>query len=66
MYSNSLSLIYVLYKSKNILTLVTIGYSWYIDEYRFMGPRGHFYPCMYHVMDILHCLGQEYAGTVFG
>ena len=23
-----------------------------------MGPRGHFYPCMYHVMDILHCLGQ--------
>ena len=24
-----------------------------------MGPRGHFYPCMYHVMDILHCLGQD-------
>ena len=23
-----------------------------------MGLRGHFYPCMYHVMDILHCLGQ--------
>ena len=31
-----------------------------------MGPRGHFYPCMYHVMDILHCLGQVYAGIVFG
>ena len=31
-----------------------------------MGPRGHFYPCMYHVMDILHCLGQVYAGTVIG
>ena len=31
-----------------------------------MGPRGHFYPCMYHVMDILHCLGQVYAGTIFG
>ena len=56
----------MLYKSKNILNLVTIGYSWYIDEYRFMGPRGHFYPCMYHVMDILHYLGQVYAGTVFG
>ena len=42
-----------MYKSKNILTLVTIGYSWYIDEYRFMGPRGHFYPCMYHV--IVYC-----------
>ena len=56
----------MLYKSKNILTHVTIGYSWYIDEYRFMGPRGHFYACMYHVMDILHCLGQVYAGTVFG
>ena len=31
-----------------------------------MGPRDHFYPCMYHVMDILHCLGQIYAGIVFG
>ena len=40
---------------KNILTLVTIGYSWCIDEYRFMGPRDHFYPYMYHVMDVLHC-----------
>ena len=38
----------MLYKSKNILTLVTIGYSWYIDEYRFMGPRGRFYPYLYH------------------
>ena len=66
MYYNSLSLIYVLYKSKNILTLVTIEYSWYIDEYRFMSPRDHFYPFMYHVMDILHCLGQVYACTVFG
>ena len=31
-----------------------------------MGPRGHFYPFVYHVIDILHCLGQVYAGTVFG
>ena len=55
----------MLYKSKNILALVTIGYSWYIDEHRFMGPRGHFYPCMYRVMDILHCLGQVlYLGRV--
>ena len=30
-----------------------------------MGPIGHFYPCMYHVMVILHCLGQVYVGTVF-
>ena len=57
---------YVLYKSKNILTLVTIGYivgfivGMYIEY------------CLWAqvaVLDILHildCLGQVYAGTVFG
>ena len=32
----------MLYKS-NLLTLVTMVDSWYIDEYCGMGPRGRFY-----------------------
>ena len=32
----------MLYKSK-ILTLVTMAYSWYVDEYISMGPRGRFH-----------------------
>ena len=36
----------MLYKSK-ILTLETMAYSWYVDEYISMGPRGcfHSYKC---------------------
>ena len=36
----------MLYKSK-ILTLETMTYSWYVDEYISMGPRGlfHSYKC---------------------
>ena len=32
----------MLYKNK-ILTLETMSYSWYVDEYISMGPRGHFH-----------------------
>ena len=35
-------LFYMLYKSK-ILTLETMAYSWYVDEYISMGPRGRFH-----------------------
>ena len=48
----------MLYKS-NLLTLVTMVDSWYIDEYWFMGPKGHFYSYMYHVIDVG-------TGDVFG
>ena len=41
----------MLYKS-NLLTLVTMVDSWYIDEYWFMGPRGRFSPYLYQVIDI--------------
>ena len=36
----------MLYKSK-ILTLENMAYSWYVDEYISMGPRGRFnsYKC---------------------
>ena len=53
-------------KSKNILTLVTIGYivgfivGMYV-EYCY-GPSGH----IEYILHILDCLGQVYAGTVFG
>ena len=58
---------YVLYKSKNILTLVTIGYivgfvvGMYI-EYCY-APK---WPYWIYILHILDCLGQVYAGTVFG
>ena len=48
----------MLYKS-NLLTLVTMVDSWYIDKYWFMGPRGRFYSYMYHVIDVG-------TGDVFG
>ena len=32
----------MLYKSK-ILTLETMAYSWHVDEYISMGPRGRFH-----------------------
>ena len=48
----------MLYKS-NLLTLVTMVDSWYIDEYWFMGPSGRFYSYMYHVIDVG-------TGDVFG
>ena len=41
----------MLYKS-NLLTLVTMVDSWYIDEYWFMGPSSPFYSYMYHVIDV--------------
>ena len=41
----------MLYKS-NLLTLVTMVDSWYIDGYWFMGPRGRFYSYVYHVIDV--------------
>ena len=41
----------MLYKS-NLLTLVTMVDSWYIDGYGFMGPRSHFYSYVYHVIDV--------------
>ena len=37
-------------------------YSWYIVMSIVYGPSGRFT----HVMDILHCLEQVYAGIVFG
>ena len=48
----------MLYKS-NLLTLVTMVDSWYIDEYWFMGPRGSFYSYMYSVIVVG-------TGDVFG
>ena len=57
---------YVLYKSKNILILVTIGYivgfivGMYV-EYCY-GPKWPYWIYL-HILD---CLGQVYAGTVFG
>ena len=53
----------MLYKSI-LLTLETIGYSLdiYCDEYCIMGPRGRFT----HTVNILDCLGQVFAGIVFG
>ena len=57
---------YVLYKSKNILTLVTIGYSGFIVGIfllsTIMGPSGR----IGYILHILDCLGQVYAGIVFG
>ena len=41
----------MLYKS-NLLTLVTMVDSWFIDWYWFMGQRGRFYSCVYHVIDV--------------
>ena len=41
----------MLYKS-NLLTLVTMVDSRYVDEYLFMGPRGRFYSYTYHVIDV--------------
>ena len=51
---------YVLYKSKNILTLVTIGYivGFPYVEYSY-GPK---WPYWIYILHILDCLGQAYAG----
>ena len=38
----------MLYKSK-ILTLETMTYSWYVDEYISMGPRGRFHSYKYYI-----------------
>ena len=57
---------YVLYKSKNTLTLVTIGYivGFVVGMIlsTVMGPSGH----IGYILHILDYLGQVYAGTVFG
>ena len=49
----------MLYKSRNILTLVTIGYivGMYI-EYCY-GPKWPYYSCDWIYWIILHCLGQD-------
>ena len=53
----------MLYKSKTFELLKLLDIVWiYCDEYCIMGPRGRFT----HVGIILDCLGQVYAGTVFG
>ena len=58
----------MLYKSK-LLTLKTIGHSWYVLQILlwvlFMGSSGRFTHVVI-ILDILHCLGQVYAGFVFG
>ena len=41
----------MLYNS-NLLTLVTMVDSRYIEEYWFMGPRDRFYSYVYHVIDV--------------
>ena len=50
----------MLYKS-NLLTLVTMVDSWYIDEYWFMGPGGRFYSYMYRVIDV----GTDYIQVMY-
>ena len=62
MYWNSLGLIYVLYKS-SLLTLETIGYSLDMHIEYCYGPKG---PYWIYILHILDCLGQVYAGDVFG
>ena len=47
----------MLYKS-NLLTLVTMVDSWYIDKYWFMGPGGHFYSYIYSCNCYIGLLGQ--------
>ena len=42
----------MLHKSKT-LTLETMVYSWYVDEYCCMGPSGCFYSCIYLLMLII-------------
>ena len=55
----------MLYKS-NLLTLVTMVDSWYIDEYWFMGPRGRFYSYVYHVIDVRTCDVSWYSSPYKG
>ena len=64
MYLNSLSLIYVRFKSENIVTLVTIGYI--------VGM--HIENCLWaqvavldiYILDYIALFGTGYAGIVFG
>ena len=53
----------MLYKSK-ILTLVTIVYSWYVYGYCSMGPRGYFYPYLYHC-DYIGQLGTGFIQVLY-
>ena len=56
----------VLYKSKNILTLVTIGYivGMYI-EYCY-GPKWPYYSCDWiYILDYIALFGTGYAGIVW-
>ena len=47
----------MLYKSKT-LTLETMVYSWYVDEYCCMGPSGRFYSYIYLLMLIIETDGS--------
>ena len=47
----------MLYKSE-LLTLETMVYSWYVDEYCYMGPSGRFYSCKYFMMLMIRTDGS--------
>ena len=53
----------MLFKSKT-LTLVTIVYSWYVYGYCSMGPRGRFYPYLYHC-DYIGLLGTGFMQVLY-
>ena len=59
-------LMYVLFKSKNINScnywVYSWFHSWHVRTVLFVGPRGR----IGNIYCILNCLGQVYAGTVFG
>ena len=47
----------MLYKSE-LLTLETMIYSWYVDEYCCMGSSGRFYSCKYLMMLMIGTSGS--------
>ena len=53
----------MLFKSKT-LTLVTIVYSWYVYGYCSVGPRGRFYPYLYHC-DYIGLLGTGFMQVLY-
>ena len=52
----------MLYKRELVNSFETIGYSCCIMMSTVYGPKWPFYSCD----DILNCLGQVYAGIIFG
>ena len=52
----------MLYKSK-FLTLETMVYSWYVDEYCFLGPSGCFYSYIYIYIYISYDVDWDRLGT---